>query len=54
MALFDEDQSRRQFIKNLALGSMAFVVGCSKESTAPDTRKITIPGRIPCPKPKFH
>jgi uncharacterized protein (DUF362 family) len=50
MALFDEDQSRRQFIKNLTVGSMALFVGCSKESTAPDSNDNNDPPPDPLPK----
>lgn len=50
MALFEEEQSRRQFLKNMAVGSMALVVGCSKESTSPDPGDNNDPDPDPLPK----
>jgi len=50
MALFEKDQTRRQFIKNLAVSSMALVVGCSKVSTSPDPDDTINPDPDPLPK----
>jgi uncharacterized protein (DUF362 family) len=47
MSLFDKDQNRRQFIKNLTLGSMAMVVGCSKKPTEPVSEDTNDPGGDP-------
>ena len=53
MALFKKEQSRRQFIKNMAVGSIALVVGCSKEPTSPDPGDNHDPDPDPCQKLKL-
>jgi len=47
MSLFGKDQNRRQFIKNLALGGTALVVGCAKKPTSPEPEDNHDPGGDP-------